>query len=362
MAIKYKYAYDKNERIVDIVTAVKGVTYHCISCGDAMITKQGKINKWHFAHKHEQDNCSAESYLHKLAKQKFYDIYSECLANNTPFYIQLENKQSFKPCLANNKFNLCDKCDYKRTKIEKIDLTKWFRTIEIEKTIDAFRADLCLANADDSENIFIEIHVTNKISDEKQKSKYRIIEIDIESEDDILSFNDKVLIPSGKTRFLNFKEMKSITANDGMCQKTFLLLFLNKDGSVNFKDDLNISELNQELTCKKESFVDYLVVQPEYCHDPEHCYSHETCWSHHNGASDYKRFIALCANKNLNVKSCFICRYHAIADSMWNTAPIFCKFLKKEFISTQAVKCQYFRKEDKYVNDLLENKEDGLLD
>jgi hypothetical protein len=356
MAIKYQFAYDEKENIVNITDAAKGVSYRCISCNDALITKQGKIKQWHFAHKHEQDNCSVESYLHKLAKQRLYDIYNDCLTTNKPFYIETKYHEKLEPCQARDKFNACKKCNYRRMKVDKVDLTKWFKNIEIERMVETFRADLCLYTANDSEKIFIEIHVAHKISELKQNSKYRIIEIDIENEDDIRFLDNKTFAPSEKIRFFNFRTPQKTVANDGACKKTFRLLFLNKDGTVNFKDDVNILELNKELSLKQNNIVEHLIVQPEYYNYD----NSDSYWRLPNGPDSYKYFIANCAKKSLNVKSCFICRYHAEADSIWSTAPIFCKFLKKECTSTQAAKCEYFRKENNYVNKLLIQERYGL--
>jgi hypothetical protein len=358
MAIKYQFAYNDAGNIVNISDAVKGISYRCISCNDMLITKRGKIRQWHFCHKHEQDNCSVESYLHKLAKQRFFDIYNDCLVNNKPFFIEIKTYKKSEPCQANGKFNACEECNYGRTKTDKFDLTKWFKNIEIEKTVGEFRADLCLSTIDDPDKIFIEVHVAHKISKTKQNSKYRIIEIDIENEDDILSFDSKTLIQSEKIRFFNFKTSEKTIANDGKCEKEFRLLFLNKNGVVRFKDNINILELNKELSEKQKDMVEYLIVQPEYYKYYNISDDCESCWELPDGPDSYKYFIANCAKKNLNVKSCFICRYHAEADSVRNTAPIFCKFLKKECSSTQAAKCEYFRKENNYVNDLLKQEQD----
>ncbi|MDR0484576.1 MAG: competence protein CoiA [Alphaproteobacteria bacterium] len=337
MAIKYKYAYDKNNIIINIANATKDNNYYCISCNDMMIARQGAKNKWHFSHKNEYENCLPESYLHKLAKQKFYEIYKNCLENKEPFYIELSTKTKHEPCEINNKLKACRKCDYEYEERKKYDLTKIFKNIEIEKSVGNFRADLLLSNSDNSEIIFIEIYVSNKISDNKQNSKYRIIEIDVENEDDIKLFFDKLLsMDSLKITFFNFKNPTKIIPNNGMCEKTFLLLFLNKEGNVLFNDNLTLQEIYKKLLNKKDNIVKYLI-------------------SNQFGSSIYKYFIAYCSNKNLFVKNCFICRYHAINNSfiMFDENPIFCKFLKEKFKSTNAVKCQYFKKEDKYIGEYL---------
>ena len=354
MAIKYQYAYDENKSVININDAVKGNSYSCISCNDTLVVKQGKIKKWHFAHKHEQDNCSVETYLHKLAKQRFCDVYSDCLANNKPFFIERQCEIKFESCKENKKFNICEQCAYRRIRTERFDLTKWFKNIEIERSIDTFRADLCLSTVDDSEKIFIEIHVTNKVSENKQNSEYRIIEIDIETEEDLLSFDNKILSPSEKIKFMNFNRPKKNVPNDGKCEKAFLLLFVNKNGSVRFSDDLSILKLNEKLSKEKDNWVEYRIVSPKpFYYGGEDCQEFEVGWDFYNGAQEYKKFIAYCANKNINVKSCFICRYHAESNKEYAVAPIFCKHLKKECKSTQAVDCECFRKEHKYVQDLL---------
>lgn len=360
MPIKYQYAYDENNNIVNISDAVKGTLYHCISCNDILITKQGKIKQWHFAHKHEQDSCSVESYLHKLAKQRFYDIYTDCLNNNNQFNIALNSNERYLPCAANGLHNICKECNYRRIRTENFDLTKWFKNIEIERTVDDFRADVCLSKPDDSEKIFIEIHVTNKISEHKKNSNHRIIEIDIKDEDDIKALDTKILSPSEKIRFINFKKPKKTVPNDGNCNKEFLLLFLNKNGGAQFRDKLKIENLNKKISEMKNNWVEYQIVSPgPYYEDDEIYEDFESCWDFYNGAHEYKKFIANCATKNLNVKSCFICRYHAEADSMWSAAPIFCKHLRKECKSTEALNCGCFKKEEKYIKALLETGQES---
>lgn len=362
MAIKYQFAFDGDNNIVNIADARKDCTYYCIGCNDILIPKQGSVNHWHFCHKHEQSNCSNESYLHKLAKQKFYDKYTECLLNNKPFYIEIKHKYHYRPCEDNKKFNVCSKCDYCRTLSEQVDLTKWFKKIEIEKAVDAFRADVCLSTLDDSQHIFIEIHVSHRISDSKENSKYRIIEIDINTEKDIELFDCALLSPSEKVRFTNFKRPEKIVDNDNGCKKAFKLLYLNNNGGVYFKDNLSISKLNKQLTDNKDTFVDYNIISEQPCDDYGNYEMHADFHNGAGGVKAYKCFTANCANKNLNVKSCFICRYHAEADSIWSVLPIFCKFLKKEYKSTAAIQCQYFRKEERYVRALLEPEKDDFVE
>jgi competence CoiA-like predicted nuclease len=88
--IKYQWSKDENDNLVDInhldESSRKRNKYFCISCGNELIAKLGKIKKHHFAHKNEV-NCSKETYLHLLGKKLFYDSYTECLTTKKPFYI-----------------------------------------------------------------------------------------------------------------------------------------------------------------------------------------------------------------------------------------------------------------------------------
>ena len=115
--------------------------------------------------------------------------------------MQIKKEFQYEPCGCNAKFNICQKCNYKQIKSENIDITKWFKNIKIEKSMENFRADVCLSTINETENIFIEIHVTNKISDNKRDSKYRIIEIDIDNEDDLNVFEEKFILLSKNFHF-----------------------------------------------------------------------------------------------------------------------------------------------------------------
>jgi hypothetical protein len=202
----------------------------------------------------------------------------------------------------------------------------------------------------------VEIHVTNKISDDKQASNYRIIEIDIASEDDIRAFSNKLLShKSEKIKLFNFKTPTKLIDNDGKCKKTFLFLFLKTNGSVLFKQNISLVKIYNELNHNND-IVEYRIIAPDHSYGYE---DYDFYWEYsYLNKDEYKPFIAYCVSKNLNVKSCFICRYHAPTDSMWSTAPIFCKYLKKECKSTEAVKCGSFRKEDKYVKELINQQND----
>ena len=81
----YSFALDHNQCVINIKDALKGEDFYCPCCGAVMIAKQGKKNRWHFAHKGNLGNCSYETYLHKIAKARI----RECFYNSLNFMIEL---------------------------------------------------------------------------------------------------------------------------------------------------------------------------------------------------------------------------------------------------------------------------------
>ena len=78
----------------------------------------------------------------------------------------------------------------------------------------------------------------------------------------------------------------------------------------------------------------------------------------------FKCSVAKAHQDKVKVKNCFLCRYHADNNS-WNmldelesgNKPIFCKFLKIKCNSNQAVKCEYYKPDKKYIAELLESSD-----
>ncbi|MBO5861191.1 MAG: hypothetical protein J6Q45_05965, partial [Alistipes sp.] len=58
------YAYNSAKELVRIDDAKRQEKYYCVYCDGEMIPKQGKKNKWHYAHKNVTPHCSYDHYLH----------------------------------------------------------------------------------------------------------------------------------------------------------------------------------------------------------------------------------------------------------------------------------------------------------
>lgn len=210
----YSYALDENQRTIYVEKATKDKKYFCPCCGFVMIPKQGKIRKWHFAHTRESGNCSYETYLHKLAKKRI----RECFEESYKFIIQFYAKSTCN--VTDCPLGVSRPCSW--DSMQKFDLKKYYNKCEEEKTIGDFRADLLLTNnAKGYSPILIEIQVSHESTEKKLNSGHRIIEIKIESEEDIDSITSTSTIceserttnycydkPFERIRFYNFNADK----------------------------------------------------------------------------------------------------------------------------------------------------------
>jgi hypothetical protein len=207
--IKYQFAEDSSGKLININDVNKNENhiekYNCLDCKQELIPKIGNIRIRHFSHKNNTYGCSKETYLHELGKKLFYEIYSKCLSENTPFYIYAS--------LFNKYYNYCKYFEIFKSKnciennIQKINLISYYKNIEYEKYQGNFRPDITLIN-DNNEKIFIEIAVTHPCDDEKIKSKNKIIEINLKNEEDVNIIIGKNLSDENNLiKFYNFDEI-----------------------------------------------------------------------------------------------------------------------------------------------------------
>jgi hypothetical protein len=191
-----KYRFAKNENgvlfnIEDVTSDIrKANKFFCIGCGHPMRAGLGNKNKHYFAHNNAESErlCNTETYLHKLGKQLFIDLYNKHHKEGTPFLIGTKHPGE------------CEKesCPYGLDKPCSIDfddllslLPKYCHCFE-EEWDEHFKPDVLLLDESGS-RLYIEIAVTHPCSAEKLDSKIPIIEFHIHSEDDLKVFSDEVL-------------------------------------------------------------------------------------------------------------------------------------------------------------------------
>ncbi|MBD1882166.1 competence protein CoiA family protein [Coleofasciculus sp. FACHB-T130] len=327
--IKYKYAYGAKNQVLYIgdlqrTEVIKNKAFTCISCGNTLIPKLGEIRQKHFAHKHIQ-NCSQETYLHRLGKLIFAQEYQSCLNKNEPFYIELRIDRR---CNAYEKQlgRICQLNTINKT----FDLTKRYIKLDLETKNDEFIPDILLSDISETKNLFIEIAVTHKITDKKAQSKFQIIEIAIESEDDILFIKQHIIRQSNpKIKLVNFEikpEQGEICGRN--CSESMGLFMVYKNG----KSILTWGSLSKAYSIleKHKNIISYYkIISPNKVYLSSY---------------EYKRSLVDAYNAKIAIKNCFLCRYHG--DSWFYSneeEPIFCKFLKIKCNSNHASECQYFR-------------------
>ena len=201
------FALNTDNCIVDIKDVYySNERYFCPYCHSEMIAKRGNIRQWHFAHK--ADKCSYDKYLHSIAEIMIMNWF------NQKEHIIL-SMDSYEKC---DKYDNCvfyDKINCKRVKKVQFDLKTYYSKCIQEHRCRDFIADLyCENKTNPNLPIFIEVFVTHECSQEKKKSGIRIIELSIQSEEDILDIvNSTNLNECDKVKLHNFKR-KEVLAED----------------------------------------------------------------------------------------------------------------------------------------------------
>lgn len=299
MSIKYKYAYQNNGEVIDINDIESEdrtlyAPYICVGCNKELSPRIGKIRRKYFAHK-QTVNCSPESYLHQLAKLRFYKLYSEALLRKEPFILNINLKRN---CTYGDKKLPDFKCDVKS--VPEIDLTKYYPHIVLETKQGEFIPDLCLLSSKKDEVLFVEIAVTNKCKPEKINSGNKIIEIIIKSEEDIEELiNSPIESTSKNVNIFNFKMELTDNFCSGDCyyfkkmfqayslrtiRQTYNYSFLvQTDGKVLLKEEVDLFDISDNV------------------------YKQEILMSDDDKGMIVKRCIAKALSSGVNVNNCYAC-------------------------------------------------------
>lgn len=180
------YAINKFGELVYVDDVAKGLECECICpcCKAKLVAKNGGTKRiHHFAHASEIECEGAyESMLHLLAKEKIKKAFLE----NDEFNMQFVYR-SYCPKYEKCKLIKYGKCYKSFTK--KFNLKKFYDSCEPEISYDNIRrrSDLKIFSSKypKRDPIFIEFFVTHACDEEKLYNGEKIIEIKIESEEDI---------------------------------------------------------------------------------------------------------------------------------------------------------------------------------
>ncbi len=341
--IKYKFAYDTESQLINIDSLSKeekllNNDFTCISCGNKLIARLGKIKTKHFAHKYEV-TCSGETYLHALGKKLFYNAYTSCLKACKPFYLNFSRNKICDSLEGVHGFT----CKLDTEKVD-YDLTKSFKQIKVEKREGSFIPDLLLISEDGKEKIFIEVAVTHLSSIQKRSSSNKIIEFKIRDEADLEFIHSHRVVKNDVVQFFNFnfKDNKKSHCPGKCIHEGFNLGIILNDGKCLHRTSMTLTHANNYISKIKDN-VQYFKLSI----------------AKEGGQAGFFRLLGEACKKGLKVKNCFICRYHAqneyrsiLYDDDGDKA-IFCKFRKIKCTSNEAAVCSYFRVDQEYVDALV---------
>lgn len=324
----YRCALDGHDKLIRIEDAIKRGSYYCPSCRAEMIVRQGKKREWHYAHKSNVNNCSYESYLHKIAKSEIREAFNNSEKFMISYDVPISCEEKDTCPIQNGK--------YCKDRVRKeFDVKEYYDYCEEEAPYKNFRADLMLRSSDkpDRKPILIEIYVSHESTVEKKSDGVRIIEIKINSEDDIDKIVNELRIEGDtysdryyprdekpKNIFYNFKgsiEKPPSYFNSMMCNRVYYFC------------------LDRKSYCKGgwcRCYEDIMEYVPKNVH---YIISHERI--------DWKQALFEFVKNDVNVRNCLICKYYK---SQFDNVAICC--LYKKFNTPQnpklntAINCQHF--------------------
>ncbi|MGB3208083.1 MAG: hypothetical protein WBB28_24125 [Crinalium sp.] len=347
--IKYQYGLDLKGQTINIEDLrpskeVREQIFRCLGCNNILVAVLGEKRRKHFRHKSDVEvNCSPETYLHKLAKSRFYEIYNHCIEKNKPFWISFEITKTCTHYLD----DFLQTCEWKKEQV-KFDLTKYFDRVLLQPKEGGFIPDLLLFSnkyKEDKDKIFVEIAVTHQATKEKLQSGYRIIEINISEDQDIQIIDEQSLSESEQVKFINFKRNQSDNFCGGSCVNgiiPYASSTVNYSFFVIYRSGKSVI-LSGDLTEFLNPIKSDLIVHSEILPNMN---LNEDIFDDNRSTTFIKKILEA-HSKKLPIKNCYLCRYHGSNFYNYDRNPIFCKFLKKSCNSNEAANCEYYRVDPK---------------
>lgn len=315
-----------------------------------MIPRLGEIRSHHFAHKREEDNCGSETYLHKLSKmllrKKFYQDENFQIALHQD--IQCSDK-TICP------FYQPEECH--KDELSVFDLKKYYDTCEEEHPIGEYIADLLLTSSTkpDREPVLIEIQVSHKSTENKRNSGMKIVEVRVQTEDDIKKLLSGPLTEHpeayygylrdietiGYAKFFGFKKESCSKRLELRNIQRFYLYgsgkaFVTNMDDKDFHSCRNVSKKEKSNSIFEASIDSFYIGYP----------------------SPYEFGYVAAKDNGINVKTCQLCKYHKSGFEIGvGLSPIFCCLYKKYGTPEnpepqEAQRCQYYREDSAQIEDI----------
>lgn len=286
----YSYANNSSGDLINVSTAQRNEKYFCPICGELMIPHIGKVRRWHFVHKNT-GNCSYETYLHKLAKIKI----RESFLSSEHFLLSYNAKAI---CSLECPFIGFPKCEGEKP--VEFDLHRYYDTCDIEATYHQYRADLLLTSSIKPKTppVIIEIMVTHKCTEDKIRDGVRIIEIPIQSEEQIDNIANSCKLTAVRDMHSNEENITLYNFNkielfdpignfdkfeDCFCRKNTIVFWLNNRGLFR-SFDCHCYEVSKKLP----SNVHYYITEI---------------------ATTFKEIFQGFSKRGVKIRNCFLCKF-----------------------------------------------------
>jgi hypothetical protein len=299
--ITYRFARGASGQLVDVAklseqTRRIQAPYHCFGCNGELIANLPISKSQYFSHK-SSELCSFETYLHSLAKNSFMKHYEDALHSGTPFFLEVKYPAECHRHLE----DLGHVC--KTTAVRPFDLTSVYKYASLETEHNGFRPDVLLTS-DTAPPLFIEIAVTHKCSVEKLASGIRILEIQINSETDLVGIEQRRLLADEQLICTyNFKR-KTVSGDvcEGNCNTQGQYFLTYRSGKARIAEG-SLDEIAEQA---KRAYACKPVVETE-----------------NGNISSTEVFLTNVRHYYFNgvpIKNCVLCRHHRIPDE----GPLIC--------------------------------------
>lgn len=291
----YSYANNSSGDLINVSTAQRNEKYFCPICGELMNPHMGKVRRWHFAHKNV-GNCSYESYLHKLAKIRI----SQAFLSSEHFLLSYNAKAI---CSYECPFVDSPKCVGE--KHVEFDLRRYYDTCVIEATYHQYRADLLLTSSTNPKTppILIEIMVTHKCTKDKINEGVRIIEIPIQSEEQIDNIVSNCTLTGVRGEYCNYNY-----SND----RNITLYNFNKVESF---DPIGRFDGYEECLGRKNTIVFWLNRQGQfrsfdcYCYEVSKMLPLNVHYYITEIGTPFKEIFQEFSKRGVKIRNCFLCKF-----------------------------------------------------
>lgn len=339
-AVQYLYARDADGATVNAERLPSAreewaEPFVCLGCETELVAKvRGETRAKHFAHK-PGTACAPETYLHRLGKEVFRETYLACLAEGAPFEVVMDHPR----VCTKHRALLRKRCDH-GTVEQAFDLTRYYDAVRMETRDGAFVPDLLLYAQDrPGRKLYVEIAVTHFLSEEKEASGERIVEIPIETEADVERIRERRLTEEHAS-FVGFQR-QAVEVVDGACacgRRTAYALFIYASGKGVLKE-----ATLAELSAWRKKYGDRIAYARLFV---PRDFAEDRFPPHVDNGQLFVELLLEAREQGYDARNCFLCRYGGQSWDSFSGKGAFCKIDRVACNSNTAVSCGKWRPKD----------------